>query len=444
MLRGLRPQLALFYLAVSLPAMLLIEQCVLTLKYQRCLTQLDDGRVDPVLAQEAAALAAALDRSAPAQEIEQRLQRFLLELERPRQSLGTSAAYVLLELADHPFRVELRRGQDVAAAAGPELSSSADLYRRQWQQPLPGWDGHVLVMGMAVPQPWTHLGQRFSFEWPMAFAYTLLFLVATAWFLRSRVLRRIERIGSAARAWAGGDFAPTVAESGRDEIAELAQGLNRMAAELQTLVAARAQLASMEERRRLARDLHDTVKQKVFALSLQLAAAQRQASTEQRQACLSDAAMLVDEIQRELGDQLRELREDAGVAEDLVPALRRRADDFRRRSGIAVQLRLPPRMELPPAVVETLLRIVDEAMTNVWRHSGAGTLGLELQAAENSAQLRVSDDGKGGAGDSATGMGLANMRLRALSLPGGSIHIRSAAGQGTTLELGFALHLESA
>ena len=85
---GLRLQLTLFYIALSVPALLVIEQSILGFEFQRCLTQLDDGRVDRVLAREAASLSAALARGIDQPEVDQRLRRFVLELERPRESLG--------------------------------------------------------------------------------------------------------------------------------------------------------------------------------------------------------------------------------------------------------------------------------------------------------------------------------------------------------------------
>lgn len=438
LIRGLRTQLALFYLAVSLPALLLIEQVVLTLKYQRCLAQLDDGRVERALDLEAKAFAAALASGAGDRELQQRLHRFVLQLERPRQSLGTNAAYVLLELADHPYTVQLLRGgQPWLTAGGP--GRSQDAHRRDWRQPLVGSDSLVLQILLHAPAPWSHFGRRFSFEWPMAFAYTLLFLFATALFLRRRVLRRIERIGNTAEAWAHGDFAPALGDPQRDELGALARRLDRMAQELQTLVQARSQLASLEERRRLARDLHDTVKQKVFALSLQLAAARQDPEPEHRQSCLDEAGSLVAEVQRELADLLRELREDAGATEDLAPTLHRRLQDFARRSGIAVDAELPERFVLPPTHAETLLRIVDEALANAWRHSGARRLQLSLGAEAGEGSLTIADDGGGGAREKPGGMGLVNLRLRAASLPQGQIAIDSPVAGGTRLQLRFSL-----
>jgi signal transduction histidine kinase len=431
---GLRLQLTLFYLAISIPALLLIEQTILSFKFQRCLTQLDDGRVDRVLAREAAALDATLARGVAEPEIEQRLRRFVLELERPRESLGTQAAWVLLELTPHPFAVAMIDGAAAAALPGVD----AGMVHRRWTAPMPH-SGELLVLDLAVPSPWRHFGRSLSFEWPIAVSYLLLFLTGSAWFLRQRVLSRIARIDAAAQAWARGDFAPQLADASSDELGQLARDLNQMAASLKALFATRAQLATMEERRRLARDLHDTVKQKVFALSLQLAAAREGSDSTRRQQRLDEAAALVEEIQRELADQLRELREDAGAAEDLIPALQRRLEDFSRRSGLALDLALPDQLNLSPARTEAVLRIIDEALANSWRHSQAQRVRVCVRPLPQRIEIEIADDGCGGARESALGMGLANMRQRAESLPDARFSINSPEGGGTLIRLQFAL-----
>lgn len=436
-MRGLRMQLALFYLAMSLPALLVIEQFNVAFEFQRCLEQLDDGRVERVLENEAVDLVRALQAGAKNSEIEQRLERFVLELERPRQSLGTSAAYVLLELAEHPFQAAIWSGTKPRLSAGRPQAPAADHVQRRWSVALAGTDMQ-LRLDLSVPSPWRHFGQRLSFEWPIAVSYLALFLIGSAWFLRRRVLTRVESMGKAARAWAQGDFSPHLADTGRDELGELARDLDRMAADLHALVDARAQLATLEERRRLARDLHDTVKQKVFALSLQLAAAREgSADTERARQRLSEATSLVEEIQRELSDQLRELREDAGAAEDLVPALQRRLDDFARRSGCSLSHQLPGTLNLPPTLAESVLRIVDEALANVWRHARATQVHVLLTREGARIRLEIIDDGNGGARGSALGMGLANMRHRTASLPGGSLELQSPDGGGTRVLLQF-------
>ena len=442
-MRGLRVQLALFYILLSLPALVFIEHASIAFKFERMLTELDDGRVQRALQIEAQSIADGMQAGASDAEIELRLQRFVLQMERPRESLGTSAAYVLLELTRHPFHAELHVNGEAHTAAGAPLADDPGWVRRQWSAQVATSQGAPIPLlqvslDLAVPSPWSRFGDRLSFEWPIAVSYLLLFLIGSAWFLRRRVLVRIERMSTAARAWAGGDFSAPIADGGRDELGALASELDHMAIDLKALVSARAQLATVAERSRLARELHDTVKQKVFALSLQIAAAREGASDAERsQQRLAEASTLMEEIQHELAEQLRELGDTGGNAEDLLPPLRQRLSDFSRRSGCQLREQLPASLILSPTQAQTVLRIVDEALANVWRHAAAAHVEVTLALHAGEVRLRISDNGCGGAGVAADGMGIANMRHRAASLAGGTLTLDSPPAGGTRLDLSF-------
>ncbi|MGQ0799671.1 MAG: histidine kinase [Pseudomarimonas sp.] len=443
-MRGLRVQLALFYIVLSLPALVFIEHASIAFKFERMMRELDDGRVQRALHAEAQSIADRIQAGASDAEVDLRLQRFVLHMERPRESLGTSAAYVLLELAKHPFHAEVVVDGETRNAAGAPMADDPRLVRRHWSALVATTEGSPrpllqLSLDLAVPSPWSRFGDRLSFEWPIAVSYLLLFLIGSAWFLRRRVLVRIERINRAASAWAGGDFNSPINDSGGDELAALASNLDRMAIDLKALVSARAQLATVAERGRLARELHDTVKQKVFALSLQIATAREGAADSERsQQRLAEATSLVEEIQRELAEQLRELGDHGGDAEDLLPPLRQRLRDFTRRSGCQVREQLPHSLMLSPIQTQTVLRIVDEALANVWRHAAATQVDVELGLHGNEVRLAISDDGRGGASVAADGMGIANMRHRAASLAGGRLTLESPASGGTRLSVSFA------
>jgi signal transduction histidine kinase len=122
-----------------------------------------------------------------------------------------------------------------------------------------------------------------------------------------------------------------------------------MALELRTLMRSRAQLATLAERQRLARDLHDTVKQKAFALNMQLATARRVIGAVPGSERLEQAQKLTQQIQRELGELLDEMRSsDADLP--LVERVRSRANDWSHTSSMPVALRLD---DVPPLPVPT-------------------------------------------------------------------------------------------
>ncbi len=471
-LNGLRLQLALFYVLLSLPALLVIERAVFGWKFENMLMQLDDGRVERLLAREVVALDTARAAGARAEELELRLRNLVLRLERPRESLGTSAAFVLLELTSHPFEARLHSSDGrvvVAATAGPVETAGrtrSDWVRRAWTAPLPERSGHAplhIELELAVPTPWKLSLEAVSFEWRLAVAYLLIFLLGSAWFLRWRVLGRVSSMVEAAGAWARGDFSVVLADRSTDELGRLAQALDRMATDVQALVGARARLASLEERQRLARDLHDTVKQKAFALSLQLGAARDSTTEAARDQRLTEAQALMSEIQHELAELLQDMRSSPQTAADdaaridLVPAIQQRSDDFIRRSGLACTLTLPPALNVPAAVADVALRVLDEALTNVWRHAGAQTVrigltdvslpgtpaaGFESMSILRQTPLRwrlqVEDDGRGFEGASKGGMGLNNMRERASSIAA-HFGIERAPGGGTRVVLELPL-----
>ncbi|HEY6581531.1 MAG TPA: histidine kinase, partial [Rubrobacter sp.] len=125
-----------------------------------------------------------------------------------------------------------------------------------------------------------------------------LFGFFTAWGLT----RRIGRLVRAARSWSRGDFSVTTKDRSKDELGQLSRELNSMAADLENLLQARGELATLEARNRFARDLHDSVKQQVFATSLQIAAARAliEKDTGSAESHLSQADELVRQAQKEL------------------------------------------------------------------------------------------------------------------------------------------------
>jgi NarL family two-component system sensor histidine kinase LiaS len=244
--------------------------------------------------------------------------------------------------------------------------------------------------------------------------------------------RRLGRITQAAEAWSAGDFAATARDMSRDELGQLARDLNRMAAQLQALLTTRQELAVVEERNRLARELHDTVKQHVFANALLVRAARKQVDRDPAIAKrhLEDAEGLAEQTQQELITLIRALRPAALADKGLLAVLTEVAREWATRTGIAVDVRAQGQRATPLEVEDALLRVAQEALANVARHSNASR--VEVQLAWEGEQLRLSvrDDGDGFdvAAAEGTGMGLASMRERVEAL-GGTLVLASAPGE---------------
>jgi len=243
---------------------------------------------------------------------------------------------------------------------------------------------------------------------------------------------RFRRMASASEAWSKGDFSPRIREDSQDEIGALADRLDGMAEDLQELVQKRQELAISQERNRLARELHDSAKQLALAASFQIGTARQLFSRDPQAASesLAEAEKLVDQVRRELTDLIHELRSTQVNGRDFHEILRTYATEWAHASGIGVQLDLQPVDDLPLKSEEALYRIMQEALANVARHSGAGQVVIELQQHEGEIQLSVRDNGLGFEGKPGHGMGLTSMQERAEAIAGFT-RITSQPGQGT-------------
>jgi len=206
-------------------------------------------------------------------------------------------------------------------------------------------------------------------------------------------------------------------------------------------LAARLDAIREEERRVMAREIHDQIGQALTALKLDvgwlrshLDGAGAAAAVVQERAQAMDA--LVDqtlETARRVSSMLRPaILDDIGLA----AAITWQARDFQQRTGVPCDLELPPDGPLvPPATGLSLFRIVQEALTNVTRHAKATHVHIELTVDPQNAVLTVADDGRGVTAEELerpTSLGIIGIRERALAV-GGDVRFSGIAGRGTTL-----------
>lgn len=469
--RGLTFKLALFYIALSLPTLLLVEWTVFAFEFRELMGAVDRGRLAAATELAADDLQRIWPRGDGADDTQRALstwaESLVLQLERPRQGLSPEASYVLTELSTAPIAAAIIDADSHVLARAPHdggwqaevpepddpawrlardqlgarnlPGSDAPQHVRRVLTAVHGQDGEVrgyLLVELRLPTPWRKLAGELSFEWPILIGYLLVFGIASSLFLVRWVTRRLNHIADAASAWSRGDFSTLIADGTRDELGRLSHQLNRMAQELKSLMAARAQLATLEERARLARDLHDTVKQKAFALNLQINAARRLLDPPQQSAAprLDEAAHLTAEIQRELAGMLAGLRSGEEPRPLLAARLRDTAERWARLNGLELELKLDETVHTDTRTSDELLRITDEALANTLRHSGAHTVRMTLHRDGEHLTLCVTDDGVGGA-DVNDGMGLSNMRSRAENLREGRFELQSAPGAGTAVKV---------
>jgi signal transduction histidine kinase len=197
------------------------------------------------------------------------------------------------------------------------------------------------------------------------------------------------------------------------------------------LMASRARIvaAADETRRRIERDLHDGIQQRLVSLGLELRAAQATvpAQLDELEGALSRAAEGLTSVLGELREISHGLHPAILSEGGLEPALRA----LRRRSAIPVELDLHPKRRLPGRVEVAAYYVASEALTNAAKHARASVVNVELDTHDAILQLAIRDDGIGGA-DPDQGSGLVGLSDRIEAL-GGTLQVTSPAGNGTTL-----------
>lgn len=248
---------------------------------------------------------------------------------------------------------------------------------------------------------------------------------------------RLARLANATGAWSQGDFSAVVADPSQDELGQLARRLNRMAEQLQNMLETRRELAVVEERNRLARDLHDSAKQQAFAASAQIGAARAllvrdPASADQH---MAEAERLINALRKELSTLILALRPAALGDQGLATALQAYAADWSRQTGIAAAVRAQNERSLPLEIEQALFRIAQEALANTARHSRARNADLWLGYEPTHMTLKITDDGQGfDTAAASDGFGLRSMQDRAEAI-GARMSIESRPAEGTCITI---------
>jgi len=249
------------------------------------------------------------------------------------------------------------------------------------------------------------------------------------------ITRRLRRITQAASAWSRGEFQVEVRDTSHDEVGHLARDLNTMAEQLQTLLTTRQELAVVEERHRLARDLHDSVKQQMFVITMLLGAARAQVIDHpQAGQTLLEAERLAGKAQQELTALIRALRPVALAGKGLSAALQDLLDEWSQHTGIKAISNVRDDLSLSLEAEQACFQVAQEALSNVARHSGATQVGVHLLKEAEIGVLQIEDNGQGFnlAKSKGQGMGLNSMRERVEAV-GGTLLIFSTAS-GTRIE----------
>jgi signal transduction histidine kinase len=348
-------------------------------------------------------------------------------------------------------------GRVVAGTAAIEGGAEAEL-------PVVG-----LRLRVAPEQPLARLDRRMLWTTPGLLALALLY----AWGAARSVRQPVVVLTRAAERVAAGDLSTPVPAVGSDEVGRLGRAVEKMRGSLTAALAdlekanqelerrvdqrtrelselyerlrereawrgallRRAISAHEEERRRVARELHDETCQTLAALTLALSQAGSDPQAVERARGMAERALA--DVHHVIHDLRPSILDDLG----LVPALTWYAARHLEPIGISVRFEaegLPER--LPTAIETALFRIAQEALSNVARHARAENVLVQIEVEGGLLRLEVEDDGAGfvpaevAPGDGGRGLGLMGMRERA-ELLGGTLLVDSAPGEGTHLVL---------
>jgi signal transduction histidine kinase len=194
--------------------------------------------------------------------------------------------------------------------------------------------------------------------------------------------------------------------------------------------------AALEERQRLARELHDSVSQALYGIGLAAQTARTLVERDPAAAIrpLDYVVSLAQAGMAEMRALIFELRPESLENEGLVAALQKQATALSARHSVAVEVELDAEPDLPLAGKETLYRIAQEALHNAFKHARPERVELTLGRRDGEIVLEVRDDGQGfDTGSSFPGhLGLRSMRERTAQLAG-RLEVESAPGQGTVI-----------
>jgi len=207
-------------------------------------------------------------------------------------------------------------------------------------------------------------------------------------------------------------------------------------ARLRGYAAQAEELATTQERNRVARDIHDGLGHHLTVVQMQVQAARAVLASDpaRADAVLAKAQQQSTEALAEVRRSVAALRERRTVP-PLPEALEVLVDEMS-AGGVPTELAVTgPVRPLAPEVEESLYRAAQEGLTNVRKHAAAGSARLELRYGQDgTVRLEVRDDGRGTTAPSETGFGLLGLRERATRL-GGSVDVVSEPGHGTTVRV---------
>ncbi|HET7627946.1 MAG TPA: sensor histidine kinase [Bacillales bacterium] len=291
------------------------------------------------------------------------------------------------------------------------------------------------------------------------FAVTFAFGFIRSFQERRALRKRLRDLSAHIVVLSRGNLSRRIKDDGGDEIALIARELNEWADKMQKQVDSLQKLANekavlaekasaaaaIEERQRLARDLHDAVSQQLFAVNMLASAAVKRIDSDKEAAKqqMKEAAETAAKAQGEMRALLLHLRPVHLSGDSLVEAVKKLAGELEGRSGMVFELDAQNLGELPKGIEDHLFRVIQEGLANILRHSRADTVKLRLHRGERHVHLHLRDDGKGFdvANEKKTSYGLRTMQERCDEI-GAALTITSRKDAGTIVDVKVPLRME--
>jgi len=342
------------------------------------------------------------------------------------------------------------------------ISSPNNPYRDEIKS-LSNW--RMLIFMVLLPLIATSIVHVFSYnmsntfdnvpDWVISWLLFVSVSYPLLWLIAYYTMNQLTQISNALDALTNDTEVHTIDKHSKSAVNPLVLQVNKLIAERATLNVMRGKLyeqiseaATQEERNRLARDLHDSIKQQVFSMNVSSAAAL--AHLEHNPTAAREALLDVKQSAQEAMVEMRALLQQLAPAplekSGLIDALRQQAEALSYRTGASIKTdfgTLPNDTRFPIGAQETVFRITQEALSNIARHARAKNVTVTLQQADDALQLEIKDDGAGFDLEAVQrGMGLSNIEKRVSELKGATVTMQSAPQQGTTISIEIPFHYD--
>lgn len=266
------------------------------------------------------------------------------------------------------------------------------------------------------------------------------------------LIHRLNEISVAIAKLSRGHYDYRIKDSENDEIGAICSELDELTGKIQKQVQSLQKLANekaeyaekahtaatIEERQRLARDLHDAVSQQLFALNMMSSAAMKlfDKHPERAKSQLEEVVEMANKAQGEMRALLLHLRPIDLSGENLYTGIRGLVDELRKKSGISIESDIKELPELSRGIEDHLFRLIQEGLANALRHSQASRLTINLAHTDQHVRVHLRDNGIGFNlnEQKKTSYGLKTMKERCEEI-GGSFSITSAKGKGTAIDV---------